>query len=163
MKVSQALIIMLLILNLLATVYFGWCGMEFKSAAALNPEAQKALPAIITPELREQYFQQFQKAFNAADYDAIYKLFGPIARAQVSEEELAKELQKMTDWFHRVDKGTYTHSEWAGKQGLTDGYYLYYAVTFPPECQFGQKGILKISIGVEGREVQILGFFLNSV
>ena len=71
MKTTQTLIILLLAANLAATVFFG---IQNKPGTGGNPAdqtARHALPSMITPEVRNNLFDQFITAFNSRDVDAM--------------------------------------------------------------------------------------------
>lgn len=162
MQASHSVIILLLVANLVATVWFGLNDVPASQPKQAAKAAVHELPSIVNSEVRGQLYDEFAKAFNAADYDALYNMFGPAAKAHFTKESAKTEFQKLTKFFHSVESGGFTHSELAGTQGNTNIYVLYYAVKLSESSEFGTSGTLKITIAVQGGEYQIYGIRLNA-
>ncbi|MBU3068838.1 hypothetical protein KOI40_03345 [Aestuariicella sp. G3-2] len=164
MQASQAVIILLLVANLVATVWFGLNDEPVTIATQTQTEktAEHELPAVITYEVRDRLYNRFVRAFNAKDYDALYDMFGPGAKAQFSKELANAEFQKLTKYFHSVEGGGFTYSELSGTQGNTKVYILNYAVTFPKSSELGTSGTLKITVAVQGGDYQVYGIRINA-
>jgi hypothetical protein len=158
----HSVIIILLVANLIATIWFGLTDHPSNKSLSLNKEVEQELPSVITPEVRADLYSQFAKAFNASDYDAFYDMFGPVAKAQFTKESSDETLKKMVTYFHSAESGAYTHSELVRNQGDTKIYNMYYAVKLHESSVFGAKGVLKITIAVNGSEYQIYGMRLNA-
>jgi len=162
MKATQAVIIILLLANLGATIWFGTDNDIVPAQNQFEKAAQHELPPIITKSVRKKIYQDFAVSFNSANYDGLYNLFGSGAKAQFSKDEAYSEFRKLNKYFHSVEDGAYTHSELAGAQGNTNYYMLYYAVKLSEKSEFGTKGTLKITIAVQGSDYQIYGIRLNA-
>ncbi len=162
MKLTQGLIILLLVANLSATI---WFGMDKSTAPLMNPSQKSAvhnLPPIITHGVRDELLSSITAAFNAKDYDALYNMLGPAAKAQVSMKEALVEFEKLIKYFHSIEGGAYIHSEFASTQGNTMIYVLHYSVTLSEESAFGTSGKLTITIAVQDSEYQVYGFRINA-
>ena len=89
-------------------------------------------------------------------------MFGPVAKAQFTKEAAQKEFQKLVKFFHSVESGVYTHSEFVNSKGNTNIYNMYYTVKLSDKSEFGTKGTLKITIALQGTEYQLYSIHLNS-
>lgn len=162
MRSTQAVIIVLLVANLAATLWFGLSDTSAPIPGQIEKAAMHDLPPVVTAEVRKSLLDEFSRAFNSADYDALYDMFGHAAKAQFTKESADKEFEKMIKWFHSVEGGAYTHSELAGTQGNTNIYVMHYAVTLSDKSDFGTAGTLRITLAVQGSEYQVHGIHLNA-
>jgi len=161
-KPSQAVIIILLVANLIATIWFGISKDPVGEVNQFTKAAQHELPPVLSSEVRDEIFESFSQYFNAADYDSLYNMFGPVTKAQLTKETVTKELEKLVDYFHSIESGAYAYSELVGSQGSTNIFTMYYSVKLSEKSQFGTKGTLKVTVAVQGNEYQIYGIHLNS-
>ena len=172
MQSSQAIIILLLIANLLATFWYGTQRQAAPPAAAVAPAPGNAqglvqgytspqLPAIISEDVRNGLLEQFITAFNSEDYAALYEMLGPAARTQIDEETTLEEFRKLAQYFHGVEEGAFTHAQLNAQQGNTFIYTLHYLVKLPESSEFGTKGRLTITLAVQGDAFQVFGIRLN--
>lgn len=162
MQSSQSVIILLLVANLVATIWFGLNKEVHQSTSVAENAATHELPPVVNSETRVNLYNKFAKAFNAANYDALYDMFGPAAKAQFTKETAFAEFVKLTKFFHSVESGAFTHSELAGTKGNTNFYVLYYVVKLHENSEFGTSGTLKITVAVQGSEYQVYGIRLNA-
>ncbi|WP_221801847.1 hypothetical protein [Oceanobacter mangrovi] len=116
MKASQSVIIILLVANLVATVWFGLNDRVTSTLSVSEKAAEHELPSVVNSEERSRLYAQFAKAFNAQDYSALYNMFGPAARAQFSRESADAEFIKLNKYFGSVKDGAFTCS---GQQNRT--------------------------------------------
>ncbi len=162
MKVTQAVIIVLLLANLTATIWFGTNNDVVPAQSQIEKAAQHELPPLISQSVRKQIYDDFAVLFNSGNYDGLYDLFGAGAKAQFSKDEAYVEFKKLNNFFHSVEEGAYTHSELAGAKGNTNYYVMYYAVKLSEKSEFGTKGILKVTIAVQDSNYQIYGIRLSA-
>ncbi|MBQ0784414.1 MAG: hypothetical protein KBT66_09305 [Amphritea sp.] len=162
MQVSQSVIIILLVANLIATIWFGIDKEPTQSVSVAEKAATHELPSVVNSEVRKDLYSKFAKAFNSANYDALYNMFGPAAKAQFTKDSADLEFQKLTKFFHSVESGAFTHSELTGTKGNTNIYVLYYVVKLAESSEFGTSGTLKITVAVQGGEYQVYGIRLNA-
>ncbi len=162
MKETQFVIVMLLVANLLATIWFGIKDGSEPVVTQMTNSTESQLPKIINSSVKSDIYEKFSSAFNVRDYDALYNMFGPTAQLQFSRESAQAEFEKLAKFFHSVERGSFSYSEHAGKQGNLDLYVLYYIVQLSEKSEFGTKGTLKVSVAVEGADYQIYGIFLNA-
>ncbi len=162
MQTTQSAIIILLVANLAATIWFGLNEKSVHTPNAAEKAAVHGLPAFITPEIRRDLLDEFIMKFNNAEYDALYDMFGPAAKAQFTKERAEEEFVKLSTHFHSVTSGAYTHSELAGTQGSTNFYILHYAVKLSEQSTFGTTGKLKITIATQSNEYQLYGIHMTA-
>ncbi|NQZ89509.1 MAG: hypothetical protein HRT54_18190 [Colwellia sp.] len=162
MNNSNKIIISLLVANLIATIWFGYNSSD-------NPINQKPyeqslnhqLPELITSTVKSELLDDFIKHFNAANYDGLYNMFGPVAKAQIPRENMDKEFGKLSKFFHSVKSGTFSFAEFSGQQGSSTIYVLNYTVKLSEKSDFGGIGELKIIISIDGDSYQVYGIRLN--
>ena len=147
---------------MIATIWFGISKEPSGEVSQIAKAAQHELPPVVSSEVRDKILKDFSQYFNAADYDSLYDMFGPVAKAQVTKETATKELKKLVNYFHSVESGVYTYSELVGSQGNTNIYMMYYTVKLSEKSEFGTKGTLKVTIAVQENEYQIYGILLNA-
>jgi hypothetical protein len=162
MKLSQAVIIILLVANLVATVWFGLNGEKPYQVSMDQKTSSHELPSVINSDVRDNIYNEFARAFNSQDYDALYDMFGPAAKAQIKKKESLSEFEKLAKYFHSVEEGGFTHSKLAGTQGNTNIYILYYAVKLAETSAFGDKGTLKVTVAIQANKFQIYGIKLKA-
>lgn len=161
-KNTQSIIIVLLLANLATTIWFGVHEPPAPVVAKADAVSEHELPPVVSSSVRQKLYDDFAAAFNAGDYDALYAMFGPAAKAQFSKEEAASEFSKLAKYFHSVESGAFNYSELAGTQGNTKIYVLYYVVKLPDDSEFGTTGTLKITVAVQGGAYQVYGIRLNA-
>lgn len=161
MKSTQA-ILFLLVVNLIATIWFGVESTNQPNMSAASIENSHQLPSNITSEDLDKLFNQFRSTFNMKDHDALYALLGPATRARINKEDSDATLEKLVDVFHSIEKGGFEFSEFISSQGSVSKYALNYAVKFSSESQFGEKGILVISIAAQGNTFEIYRYELKA-
>ncbi len=162
MKLSQALIILLLIANIFATVWFGINHPVSDESNQLEKASQHELPKFITSDVIDGLYNRFSKAFNSRDYKTMYDMFGPAAKAQFSAVDAKEEFDRLIQFFDYLESGAYTYSELIKSQGSRNVYILHYWVEFSEKSQIGKKGDLKITIAIQGDDFQIYGIRINA-
>ena len=162
MKVYQSVIILLLVANLVATVWFGVSEQSAPIPTATETAAKNELPSLVDAKERNHMLEEFTEKFNSSDYDGLYNMFGEAAKAQFTKESAESNFKKLKKFFYSVDGGAFTYSELVGTKGNTNYYLLYYTVKLSEKSEFGTSGNLKITIAVQGSEYQIYGISLNA-
>jgi hypothetical protein len=158
MQRSQIVIVVLLVLNLVATCWFGvnQGGVSPKERASLN-----ALPAVFTDAEKARLYNRFQRMFNAGDFEGLYDIFSPVAKAQFSEEKAIKEFARLKQYYDEVSGGVFQYSEFAGNKGSNNYYNLYFSVKFSDESELDRSGVLKITVATDGDSYEVYGIRLN--
>ncbi|MCP4050891.1 MAG: hypothetical protein GY730_09330 [bacterium] len=158
MKSTQWIIIVLLIANLTATLWFGINKPVMMNSDPLEQNAQHLLPKLITSEIINNLYDNLAVLVNSKDYKSLYNMLGPTARAQLNSVEFVKQMNKFFSFVNIVESGAYSHSEFLESKGSTRIYALHYLLRYSEESQIGEKGKLKIIIAVEDEKYQIYGF-----
>ncbi|QUM76805.1 hypothetical protein HWV00_11475 [Moritella sp. 24] len=162
MNNTNKTIISLLVANLTATIWFGVKDNDIpQNQNSHGQVSNHQLPELITATVKSELLDTFITHFNAKNYDALYEMFGPTAKAQVDKEVAKKEFIKLTALFHGIKNGTFSFSEFAAQQGNATFYILNYTVKLSEQGDFGVTGDLKITIAIEGDQYQIYGIHLN--
>ena len=158
MQRFQIVIVFLLVLNLVATLWFGinQGRVSPKERASLN-----ALPSVFTDAEKARLYNRFQLLFNAGDFEGLYDLFSPIAKAQFSEEQAIKEFTRLKQYYDAVNSGAFQYSEFAGNKGSNNYYNLYFSVKFSDESGLGRSGLLKITVATDNYSYEVYGIRLN--
>ena len=96
MRTSSRIIVTLLTLNLMATVVFGVINAVVGSSAPSPYErpTEQQLPEVISYSVKSKILNDFIDRFNNADFDALYNMFGPIAKTQTSKEIMLDEFKR---------------------------------------------------------------------
>jgi hypothetical protein len=153
------LIILLLAANLIVMLRSHSDGHAADEAAAVA--LAQPLPKIVSAELKEELLEEFIDNFNDRDFDDIYAMLGPSARAQIDEEALEIRYEKLADLFDSIKEGTYSHSLLVGTQGATRIYELYYRLKLSEDSELGDTGTLQITLEIEGEDYQIYDLSLQ--
>lgn len=162
MNSTQAVIIILLVFNLATTMWFGFnknSQLDIKSADA---SSVNELPKFINDDAINGLYSDFEKAFNAKNYDALYDMFGDVVKSQVTKSDAKKTLEKLSELHKSVADGAYTHSEFSGEKGSLKAYDLYYFVNYPESGSWAESGTLAITIATQGEKFQIYSIRLDA-
>lgn len=162
MKATQAVIIVLLVANLSATIWFGSNNRPEQIAVQQDETVLHKLPESITPQVRQELMDRYKEAYNNEDADALYDMFGPVVKAQLSREEAAAKFESIFNMFGSIEGGAYVHSELESTQGDTKVFTLFYTVGLSDTQEFGNKGTLKVTVATQGSEYQIYRFVLHA-
>jgi len=105
---------------------------------------------------------RYKEAYNNEDADALYDMFGPVVKAQLSKEEAAAKFEVIFNMFGSIEGGAYVHSELESTQGDTKVFTLFYTVGLSDTQEFGNKGTLKVTVATQGSEYQIYRLVLHA-
>lgn len=163
MNQSSKIIISLLVANLVATVWFGISSNNTQSnQKSFEHKAKHDLPPVISNDVKSSIFQIFKNSFNSHNYENLYNMFGPLAKAQISREKMDVEFTKLTNLFHSIKDGKYDYAELMKRQGDTSVFILHYALQLSEKSTVGTIGDLKVTVVIEGNNYQIYGIRLFS-
>ncbi|MCL1036277.1 DUF3887 domain-containing protein [Shewanella submarina] len=162
MQNSNIVIILLLVLNLCATIWFGALSNKGANDTVQMENITFELPKLISEKVREDISSSIIENFNDRNYEELYNIFGPAAKAQISKEKSNEAMRKMVDYFDSIFTAAYTHSEKLSQNGDTQYLTLYYTVKLSERSKFGQSGTLKVTLAVRGNEYEIYGFRINA-
>ncbi|GAA0853899.1 hypothetical protein [Aliiglaciecola litoralis] len=162
MNPLNLLIIVLLILNLVATVWFGINQPQVQPIEAVRNKITHNLPGVVNASVRKQLVDEYIKHFNSQNLDGLYAMFSPAAKAQFSKQKSDETFTKLITYFRSVRDGAFTHSEFVGANGDTKHFVLHYALKLDENSDFSQTGTLKVTIAVRGTEFEIYGIHMNA-
>ena len=162
MKETNLVIIVLLLANLAATIWFGVNNGGSAQGSAAQYNSSQALPAVISKEVRSNIFESIKENFNSRNYEELYAILGPAVQARFSKEESFKTFEKLSDYFDSIESGAYSHSEFLGENGDARNYMLYYTIKLSDKSKFGNSGTLKVTIVVRGSEYEVYGLRINA-
>lgn len=155
------LIVLLVVINIAVT---GWIVIKISppsSAVSESPSVEN-LPSYLTKEAKLRIYSDFRQAFNSQNFDAFWDLFSDMAHVRTNKADMKKSYDQMLDYFGGVEGGTFSHYEYAEKQGNLKVFILYYAVKFSETSKFGRQGKLKLSVTDDGQEYGIISTYLLS-
>lgn len=154
------LIILLLTANLVVTLWSNLDDDADDESAAVA--LALPLPKIVSAELKEDLLEEFIEYFNDGDFDDLYAMLGPAAKAQVSEKALETRFEILAELFDSIEEGVFSHSLLVGTQGNTRIYQLYYTLKLSEDSEFGEQGTLQITLAIEGEDYQIYDMALQA-
>lgn len=167
LRSSNKVIILLLSLNLAATVFFG-----FAIYAAISPPKpyekpiRQELPMEISTVVQNDILDRFIMHFNGEDYVGLYNMLGENAKAEFSEQDKAAEFARFGRYFHNIKGGRFTDSKFVGRQNDTLLFALNYHVELSKESEIGDSGNLKVTIEVDSEnpnaDYQIYNLYLHA-
>lgn len=158
MNKGQIIIILLLLANLAATLWFG-----LQRPPQANTELHNvAAPEALNAEVQTQLLEQFRQAFNRQDYDGIYNMLGPLAQTKVPRDKVETEFRKLIRYFKSIESGAFSHLETLDNQGNTKLYVLNYSVRLSAQSEFGQEGQLRMTVLLRDGQVEVYGIRLTS-
>ncbi|MDO6561021.1 hypothetical protein [Paraglaciecola chathamensis] len=159
MKSIYAVIIVLLVANLVATV---WFGVTSQPVTSTQNKVENTLPSHMTKNVRNKIYDQFVSRYNSRDYEAMYDIFSPSAKAQIDKNETFSTFLQLVDYFDSIVEGGYSHAEHLGTQGDLKQFKLFYSVKFSENSKFGTSGSLSITLAIRNDEYEVWGFNLRS-
>lgn len=167
MRSSNKIIILLVSLNLAATVFFGIVNhLSMKPPKPFEKPVIQELPDFISTKIKNDILDRFIMHFNAEDYEGLYNMLGPNARAEFSQQEKATEFARFSKFFHSIKQGAFSNFQFVGRQGDSTLYALIYSVELSEHSELGNRGKLKVTIEVADDAVntnyQIYSLYLHA-
>lgn len=143
---------LLVVINLVVTA---WIALHFATATEPTKELPPAAAAI-----RDEAPTRIVDAYNRRDFAALYDVFDPFAKSQVSQEQVAAPFSKTRDALGEITSTEFTHYAFVGHQKDRDWYELY----FHMDLSGGDvsSGILKITVAGVGDHFGIMRIDLRS-
>ena len=152
------LIILLLLANLVATIWFGLDNnQELQPPNSFNP-VKGNLPPVVSDSIRDNLFADLSNSLNSRDFSALYQMLGPIAKAQISHESAYEEFEKLTKYFHSIENGKFSHSEFVRNQEDFEVYNIYYDINLSEKSDFDSSAFLILTIAIKENQYQLYGF-----
>jgi hypothetical protein len=149
-------IISLLILNLGATSYIALRPAEHATATAVVNK-----PVDVSEAQALELAEFAVRLYNGKDSAAFYEAFDGIAKAQLTQEQLATQLDQLYPVMGSVSDAAFSSATFAGSDGGRDYYQLSYKVrlTGGPFSS----GDMKLTVIRRDGQLGLVGFFINSI
>ena len=116
-----------------------------------------ALPSYLNSSERQLIFTRIKDAYNARDAKGLYRLMGPIARSQISEDTATLQIEPLFDGLGKIIDGFYVQHQFVGQQGL----YKSFMLNFSARYEKADKGFINVTVIDDGESYQIYGIMLN--
>lgn len=137
-----------------------WFNLKPGSAPAPVAETIQPLPDALNQRERNKIAEELLAAFNSDDHGKAYDLFGPIARIQLSREDIAASVASLKSAFVSIEEAEFYDYSVPSKTNLGTQFDLYYHVRFAPGGAYS-KGSMRVSTYYDGENIQLLGFHIN--
>lgn len=112
---------------------------------------EKVLPDFISISEIKSLMDNVQEYYNAGNAGKLYDMLGPYAKIMIDYEEFEISMNQL-DFFGKIQRFVYTHSEYAGKQDGYDFFILMYKTSFVKG-----KGTSQITIICRDNEYEVVG------
>lgn len=147
-------ILMLLICNLGATAFLGWQVRQVSNSGEVSE--QKPLPAALSSKAeRMNLYEVFRDHYNNRNNDELYEMMHPLVHVQLSEEQMEQQSEQIYDMFGDIEKGAYSHYEYAGNAKGKEVFNLYYQL----KTEKMDSAVLRITVVTDRDEpMKLWGF-----
>jgi hypothetical protein len=155
MSAATVLIIALLIGNLGLSAYIAFRPSPTPTAM---PSKEIATPDIATDQAKK-LSGALIPLYNQKDIPALYDLFDPVAKVQITRDQVAAQIEKLATILGRIEDCAYSHATVAGIQEGRTYYTLHYKVSLSG----GQlrAGNMTLTVVRNPDGLGLFGFFLN--
>lgn len=161
------IVIVLLVINLLTTV---WLGLATHGRLAALEQAQVAmapqatpLPEVLDNALRTRLYRAFVANYNARDFNAVYEMLGDYARQRIERDALISQSDRLVKLFGDIEDGSYSHHEYETRSQGVDFIHLIYDLELGDASELGPRAELLIKVLVKDGQYEVYGFTINSV
>lgn len=149
-------ILILVVLNLGATVYFNTAktpGVSAQQSGTTDPENK------VTEKEAMEFARGIVDLYNDNKTHEMYLKFDDLARIQLTEQKLVDELAKLHSLVGRVDDIAYVNTEVAGK----DAVRTYLVLNFKARISGASfhAGTVKLTVARKDGRLSLYGFFVN--
>lgn len=149
-------IIGLLLLNFGATSYIALRPTEREAATAT---ALAAKPADVTEAEALELAEVAVRLYNGKDSAAFYEAFDGIAKAQLTQEQLAAQMEQLYPIMGSVSDAAFSSAVSAGSDGGREYYQLNYKVRLTGGLF--TSGDMKLTVIRRDGQLGLVGFFIN--
>jgi hypothetical protein len=113
----------------------------------------------LDPDIARHWGDQVVELYNRSDHQALHALFHPQARVEISEQQLAAQLQKLHQLFGDIDEHAFVSAVRLGKKGSASYYQLFFNARVSGR---DGKATLKLTLVVENDAVSLYGLGINA-
>ncbi len=153
------LILALVIANLCVSV---WVASRI-TGHPISPSGQESsLSDAVSKSDLIQLFERVKSAYNSGDADAIWSQFGAFAQGQMDKASLAESVVNIRKMFGPIQSGHYLYHEYVARQGSLVFYTTHFGLTLTEESTMGDKGTMKMTVAIDGDEIQLTEFVINA-
>ncbi|MBN2842181.1 MAG: hypothetical protein JXM68_03775 [Sedimentisphaerales bacterium] len=162
MKVVLYLIVLLLAINLCFSV---WIASSISIISNVNVSGSNAVStsqnSLISESDITPFVNNVTEAFNRKDTEKLWDMFGSFAKAQMDKQSFTDSVTKLFEVFGKIDSSSYLYHEFAGEKGNIRFFTVHYRLVLP-EGTMGKAGEMKLTIGYDGKDIQLVRFDINS-
>jgi hypothetical protein len=121
--------------------------------------ADSALPQYLSEKRLASIAESVVEPFNAGDFDALYSVFDPAARAQISADTLKKQLDSLRPSIGKIETASYIGWQKIPSPGTLPMYQLQYSLKLSGG-NYGS-GTLSVKVMDHGDHEGIIFFFVG--
>jgi hypothetical protein len=126
----------------------------------LNQQAaNRGVGDTLDPAVARNWGERVVELYNRHDHEALYALFNPLARVEISQQQLAGQLQKLHQLFGDIDDHAYVNAVRLGEKANASYYQLFFNARV--SSKEGQ-ATLKLSLVVENNAISLYGLRINA-
>ena len=113
----------------------------------------------LDPAVARNWGERVVELYNRRDHEGLYALFNPQARVEISQQQLAGQLQKLHQLFGNIDDHAYANAVKLGEKGGASYYQLFFNARVGSK---DGKATVKLSLVVENDAISLYGFSINA-
>jgi hypothetical protein len=148
-------IVALLLANLGLTAYSTFASHSREAETSKPKEAA----VVVSDPQANSLATRVLALYNAKDTAGLYQSFDPLAKAQLTREQLSGQLDTLYPVMGKISDAAFSNAVLAGNDGGRDYYHLNYKVRL--EGGAFTTGEMRITVTPRGTGFGIVGFFIN--
>ena len=153
------LCLVLIIINLCISV---WIASQVTNSPSIASSHSTSLPDTVKESDIIQLFEQIKSAYNSGEPENVWDQFGSYAQGQMDKTSFIETINGLHKMFGTIQSGHYLYYEHTGKVGNLEFYSTHFSLILAEDSTVGTKGLLKITIAIDGDKVQIVEFSMNA-
>lgn len=126
------------------------------SAETAQEVEQKDLPEGLSRDVLDRITYEVKINYNQENYDSLYQVFGELAKAQFSPEDIKREFEKLKKTVGKVETYAYSHYTYKGFNEGADWYTVFYKTRYTNGA-----GNIKITVRSTDTNWEIAGLRFN--
>lgn len=117
-----------------------------------------SLPKIIDDD-KKVLINKIAEYYNKNDHDALYEMFGPLAKVNVSKSTLNQQLSTLRQFLGNIKSFYFVNHIYNGQQGLYKSFTLNYFAEF----ENAERGFVSVQVILEDSGYQVYGLNMNKM